>query len=380
MKPSPKSPFASPWQTMGMPPVAIRINPQTTLFVDLFNVSEFFQRMSARAQETRTTHDDPLRGADRAIAILQSTEAHGMAKYVGIFVKNSLKLGEQLNGFKPRRVMNLDAMPLSQAWETKAMPAIHEAVDKVYQTNLAENFNPNKDSRVQQFVENAVLDPLVLMPLGHIPKAVNLSARGTQVAIREINSVIKTAGAAAEMPVTMKPAYATAGNMMAKEIKALDGIKTIVPELKTGLRMGAGETSATNATQKLVAQNLPAVNAEVKIAGTEVNGSAYNRVVFEQYKTVLRQEMGKPHVTNPQLQKLVNAMYKPGAEVGSGSTAAAIRLEKMTGEPIHGKFHTQKGGEYIKKLESWLRQNPTASLGDRAAAENIIKDLKNALE
>ncbi|HEX2580082.1 MAG TPA: hypothetical protein VHK67_06755, partial [Rhabdochlamydiaceae bacterium] len=205
MKPSPMSPFASPWQTMGMPPVAIRINPQTTLFVDLFNVSEFFQRVSARAQETRTTHDDPLRGADQAVAILQSTEAHGLAKYVGIFVKNflpihipnsteahaatkyvgifvknGLQLGEQLNGSMPRRAMNLDAMPLSQAWETKAMPAIQEAIDKVYQTNLAENFNPNNDSRVQQFVENAVLDPLVLMPLGHIPKAVNLSARGTR--------------------------------------------------------------------------------------------------------------------------------------------------------------------------------------------------------
>ncbi|MDJ0652188.1 MAG: hypothetical protein QNJ27_04215 [Simkaniaceae bacterium] len=33
----------------------------------------------------------------------------------------------------------------------------------------------------------------------------------------------------------------------------------------------------------------------------------------------------------------------------------------------------------INALEKWLRNNPTAGPGDRAAAENIIKDLRNAL-
>jgi hypothetical protein len=297
MKPSPMSPFASPWQTMGMPPVAIRINPQTTLFVDLFNVSEFFQRVSARAQETRTTHDDPLRGADQAVAILQSTEAHGLAKYVGIFVKNflpihipnsteahaatkyvgifvknGLQLGEQLNGSMPRRAMNLDAMPLSQAWETKAMPAIQEAIDKVYQTNLAENFNPNNDSRVQQFVENAVLDPLVLMPLGHIPKAVNLSARGTRVAIREINSVIKTARVALETPGVMKPAFATqmeavAGGLVVPRVGS--GTFTIGKELGFTTREMVKLQQAGKLEQTLLDAYKHIVNTPAKLESVE---------------------------------------------------------------------------------------------------------------
>lgn len=34
----------------------------------------------------------------------------------------------------------------------------------------------------------------------------------------------------------------------------------------------------------------------------------------------------------------------------------------------------------ITALEKWLKNNPAARLGDRAAAENIVKDLRNALE
>jgi hypothetical protein len=34
----------------------------------------------------------------------------------------------------------------------------------------------------------------------------------------------------------------------------------------------------------------------------------------------------------------------------------------------------------IRKLERWLRDNPTASAGDRATAENILADLKDALK
>ncbi|WP_316355615.1 hypothetical protein [Candidatus Neptunichlamydia sp. REUL1] len=46
---------------------------------------------------------------------------------------------------------------------------------------------------------------------------------------------------------------------------------------------------------------------------------------------------------------------------------------------VIGKFHSQKGRERITQIEKWLRNNPSASHGDRAAAENIIKDILNAL-
>ncbi len=75
-----------------------------------------------------------------------------------------------------------------------------------------------------------------------------------------------------------------------------------------------------------------------------------------------------------------NRTYRQDASIGSGSTAAAIRHERMTGERVRSKLHSQKGIEYTKKFEKWLEDHPIASHGDRAAAENIIKDLKNALE
>ncbi len=82
---------------------------------------------------------------------------------------------------------------------------------------------------------------------------------------------------------------------------------------------------------------------------------------------------------NPRLQEYVNLIYKPHARIGSGSTAAAIRHELATEGRVFGKLQSKKGGDMINALEKWLRNNPTARAGDRAAAENIIKDLRNAL-
>ncbi len=107
---------------------------------------------------------------------------------------------------------------------------------------------------------------------------------------------------------------------------------------------------------------------------------AYNRAVFEEYKTILRSQMEKPHVVDTRLKALVDDLYRPNARIGSGSTAEAIRYERMTGNKVCDTFHSQKGKDSIRFLEKWLRSNPTARLNDRAAAENVIKDLKNALE
>lgn len=53
--------------------------------------------------------------------------------------------------------------------------------------------------------------------------------------------------------------------------------------------------------------------------------------------------------------------------------------KKLIGEPVVHVTHSQKGEESIKRLEKWLENNPTASPGDRAAAENVIKDMQDAL-
>lgn len=89
--------------------------------------------------------------------------------------------------------------------------------------------------------------------------------------------------------------------------------------------------------------------------------------------------MSKPAVSNSSLASLIDPLYRPNATVGSGSTAAAIRQELATGQSVGGAFHSQKATDSIRSLERWLSNNPAALPGDRAAAENIIRDMSNAL-
>jgi RHS repeat-associated protein len=97
-----------------------------------------------------------------------------------------------------------------------------------------------------------------------------------------------------------------------------------------------------------------------------VPGIFSNRAVFEKYKTVLRSQMEKPYIFDSDLERIINSNYRPSAITGSGSTAAAIRHEIITGEKVCNKFHSQKGKNSITFLESWLKCNPTARQGDRA--------------
>ena len=108
--------------------------------------------------------------------------------------------------------------------------------------------------------------------------------------------------------------------------------------------------------------------------------SATNRAEHELLKDGLRASMQKPFTRDPALTGLMDDLYRPGAQVGSGSTAAAVRQELATGIPVGGVTgHVQKAENYVRALEKWLRDNPTATPGDRAAAENVIRDLTNAL-
>ncbi|NLX96619.1 MAG: hypothetical protein GXY83_10620 [Rhodopirellula sp.] len=107
--------------------------------------------------------------------------------------------------------------------------------------------------------------------------------------------------------------------------------------------------------------------------------AAHNAAQFERYKDALRAGMQKPHATNPQLAKYLDELYRPGAKIGSGSTAAAVREELAKGVSVGGRTHSQKAADYIRALQKWLRENPTTRPGDRAAAENVIRDMQNAL-
>jgi RHS repeat-associated protein len=110
-----------------------------------------------------------------------------------------------------------------------------------------------------------------------------------------------------------------------------------------------------------------------------VAGPAANRALFELFKKQLRQLMEKPYAVDPELKEILRKLYREGATIGSGSTADAIRHTKATGELVGGSDHLQKGNELLGKLETWVRNHPSATPGDRAAAENVILDLRDAL-
>jgi hypothetical protein len=89
--------------------------------------------------------------------------------------------------------------------------------------------------------------------------------------------------------------------------------------------------------------------------------------------------MEQPDARDPELSRLLSQLYRPGAQIGSGSTAAAVRHEQATGTQVGGREHDQKARDNIVALQRRLRNNPTAQPGDRAAAENVIRDMQNAL-
>jgi len=87
----------------------------------------------------------------------------------------------------------------------------------------------------------------------------------------------------------------------------------------------------------------------------------------------------KPTVTDPDLQNLVNDLYRPGASVGDGSTAAAIEHERKTGFSVGGHYHSQKGSDYSRAIDKWATAHPTASTADKTAAAGMKKALQDAL-
>ena len=53
--------------------------------------------------------------------------------------------------------------------------------------------------------------------------------------------------------------------------------------------------------------------------------------------------------------------------------------EIYTGTPVGGRFHSQKGQQYVNALTSWIRKNPNASANDISTAQLLLNDLTNAL-
>lgn len=78
----------------------------------------------------------------------------------------------------------------------------------------------------------------------------------------------------------------------------------------------------------------------------------------------------KPFVQDRELQVIINQLYRPGAELGNGGTADAIRA---------GAGHVQKGAERVAQLDRWLAQNLSANPSDVGTAQSLLQDLVAAM-
>ena len=84
------------------------------------------------------------------------------------------------------------------------------------------------------------------------------------------------------------------------------------------------------------------------------------------------------NVSSPKLRNTIKEMYRPGAKIGDGGLADAVKYEIKTGELVGGKSHIQKGKERLRNLEKIYKQE-SLTQQDKRIIESLMKDLRNAL-
>ena len=82
--------------------------------------------------------------------------------------------------------------------------------------------------------------------------------------------------------------------------------------------------------------------------------------------------------TNPRVRDAINQMYRPGATVGDGGLADAIRRERETSVPVGGKSHLLKGTQRLRSLRRILKEEHLNDQ-DRKTVERLIRNLEQAL-
>lgn len=149
-----------------------------------------------------------------------------------------------------------------------------------------------------------------------------------------------------------------------------------------GSKIGKGLKAIRNIVKATVFEEALSRAARISahIRGKSGNPTlARNRAQFEKYLNELRQNMKKPVIKDSRLKELVDWYWRREDTIGNGSTAAAVRFERLTGRPVKGSWHSQKANDARVGLKKWLDANPSLKGSDREAAENILKDLDLAI-
>lgn len=78
-----------------------------------------------------------------------------------------------------------------------------------------------------------------------------------------------------------------------------------------------------------------------------------------------------------EVKDLVKQLYRPGAEIGDGGTADALKHEKETGQLVGNKGHEQKAKERAAQIKKMLSKNPNHV--DKDLLQKLLKALEDAL-
>jgi len=84
-----------------------------------------------------------------------------------------------------------------------------------------------------------------------------------------------------------------------------------------------------------------------------------------------------PTAEGPELQKIIDQLYKPSDQF-PGGTAGAVRKELAEGVEVGGTTHTIKALERAAQLEKGIA-NGKFSGKDLQLAKAIVQDLRNAV-
>lgn len=119
------------------------------------------------------------------------------------------------------------------------------------------------------------------------------------------------------------------------------------------------------------------VKNERKVNIKELEGMNYksNKTVLEMSKK------GKElleKATTKVSENLVKELYRPGATIGDGGTADALRHEKTTGERVGNRNHEVKAIERCNQIKKILKTNPNHP--DKELLEYLLNDLTDALK
>jgi len=82
---------------------------------------------------------------------------------------------------------------------------------------------------------------------------------------------------------------------------------------------------------------------------------------FEQYERDQGMDIGKTIVSDPELARIVDKLYRPGATLWSGSTADAVRYERIERQQLGSAWHSLKAQEDMAKLLSGMSRHPEMS-------------------